>query len=202
MIFPQFSLLQLWRHITFICISRWLPRYHKFLHFECKYLENKRWYWKTVNSILSYFIKSYIWEHVFWVNFPFKSGRSQEKSVPEWQRILPGGCKCVNSVVGDIWGISWNVHKNDNVSLRYLKLGGKIMHKLYFVRNKVQLITSIISRLVRHSDMLLFCVTLYIDWTGLQFGAESGSVGMPSWGWAISSNRTSGFSVGGGNSQS
>ena len=53
MIFPQFSLLQLWRHITFICISRWLPPYHKFLHFECKYLENQRWYWKTVNGILS-----------------------------------------------------------------------------------------------------------------------------------------------------
>ena len=35
-------------------------------------------------------------------------------------------------------------------------LGGKIMHKLYFVRNKVQLITSNISRLIRVFDMLLF----------------------------------------------
>ena len=72
------------------------------------------------------------------------------------------------------------MHKNDNVALRDLKLGGKIMHKLYFVRNKVQLITSNISRLVRVFQMLLFCVTLYIDWTGFQFGAESGSVGMSS----------------------
>ena len=46
---------------------------------------------------------------------------------------------------GDIQSISLNVHKNDNVALRNLKLGGKIMHKLYFVRNKVQLITSNIS---------------------------------------------------------
>ena len=53
------------------------------------------------------------------------------------------------------------MHKNDNVALRDLKRGGKIMHKLYFVRNKVQLITSNISRLIRVFDMLLFCVTLY-----------------------------------------
>ena len=60
--------------VTFICISRWLPPYYKFLHFDCKYLENRRWYWKTVNGILSYFIRSYVWEqHVFWVNFPFNS---------------------------------------------------------------------------------------------------------------------------------
>ena len=73
MIFPQLSLLQLRRHITFICISKWLPPYHKFLHFKCKYLENQRWYWKTVNGVLSYFIRSYIWDqHAFWVNFPFK----------------------------------------------------------------------------------------------------------------------------------
>ena len=25
-----------------------------------------------------------------------------KKNVPEWQRILPGGYKCVDSVVGDI----------------------------------------------------------------------------------------------------
>ena len=30
MIFPQFSFLQLWRHITFICISRWRLPYHNF----------------------------------------------------------------------------------------------------------------------------------------------------------------------------
>ena len=49
-----------------------------------------------------------------------------------------------------------NVHKNDNVALRDLKLGGKIMHKLYFVRNKVQLITNNISRLIQGFHMLLF----------------------------------------------
>ena len=51
LIFSQLSLLQIWRHITFICISKWLPPSHKFLHFECKYLENQRWYWKTVNGV-------------------------------------------------------------------------------------------------------------------------------------------------------
>ena len=84
MIFPQLSLLQLWRHITFICISKWRPPYQKFLHFECKYLENQRWYWKTVNGILSYFIRSYIWDqHVFRVNFPFNLllKRSNQRSI-------------------------------------------------------------------------------------------------------------------------
>ena len=85
MIFPQLSLLQLWRHITFICISKWLPPYQKFLHFECKYLENQRWYWKTINGILSYLIRSYIWDrHVFWVNIPFKDCRSTLRWVCEW----------------------------------------------------------------------------------------------------------------------
>ena len=77
MIFSQLSLLQLWHHITFICISKWLPPYQKFFHFECKYFENQGWYWKTVNGILSYFIRSYIWaQHVFWVNFPFNCTRT------------------------------------------------------------------------------------------------------------------------------
>ena len=70
--------------------------------------------------------------------------------------------------------ISWNVHKNDNVALRDLKLGGKIMHKLYFVRNKVQLITDNISRLIRIFDMLLFRVTLYkIEQNNLQIGIRN-----------------------------
>ena len=53
--------------------------------------------------------------------------------------------------------------KNDNVTLRDSKLGEKIMPKLYFVRNKVHLITSNISRFIRVFDMLLFCVTLYFS---------------------------------------
>ena len=62
------------------------------------------------------------------------------------------------------WSISWNVHKNDNVVLRDLKLGGKIMHELYFVRSKVQLITSNISRLIRVFDMLLFlCHPVFVQ---------------------------------------
>ena len=51
------------------------------------------------------------------------------------------------------------MHKNDNVALRDLKCGEKIMHKLYFVRNKVQLITSIITlwEKLLDSDWLRHC---------------------------------------------
>ena len=62
------------------CISRWQPLYHKFLNFECKYLENQKWYWEMVNSVRSYFVRSYIWDqHVFWVNFPFNWLNKEQK---------------------------------------------------------------------------------------------------------------------------
>ena len=49
----KYSLLQLWCHVTFICILRWHPPHYKFLNFECKYLENQKWYRKTTSGILS-----------------------------------------------------------------------------------------------------------------------------------------------------
>ena len=44
----------------------------QFPNFECKYLENQKWYWKTINGVLFHFIRYFIWDqHDFWVNFPF-----------------------------------------------------------------------------------------------------------------------------------
>ena len=89
-IFRQFSRLQLWRHITFICISRWRPPYHKFLSFECKYLENQKWCRKTVSHVLFYFIRS------SWRFFRF--------SLWKFLGFLPQRSTCYTCIRGCVYG--------------------------------------------------------------------------------------------------
>ena len=62
MIFSRFSFLQLWRHVTFICISRSRPPYHKFLNFECNYLENgRRAFFPILQDLSSQISMSFGW---------------------------------------------------------------------------------------------------------------------------------------------
>ena len=103
-IFQQFSLLQLWRHITLICISRWWPPYHKFLNFECKHLENQKWYWKIVNHVLSNFIKS------SWTFFRF--------SLWNFSGFLPKRGTCYNCTRGCVWRVQFR--SKNIVSLKIL----------------------------------------------------------------------------------
>ena len=79
MIFPQLLLLQLWRQSPLFAYQNGCL--HIISSFEFKYLENQRWYWKMINGILSYFIRSYIWgQHVFWWTFPLSDHKLEIES--------------------------------------------------------------------------------------------------------------------------
>ena len=65
--------------------------YHKFLNFEWKHLQNQKWYWKTVDGIFSYFVRSYILDHhVFWVNFSFNHNENVQSALAWLLQLLLG----------------------------------------------------------------------------------------------------------------